>query len=72
MKQRRNGGKRKEADLGRKKSQKAVKILLITLNIKITVIKDNKESSSNEINPDSKCKNHSKQSNRKIITFKPL
>jgi hypothetical protein len=34
--------------------------------------KDNKENSSNEINPDSKCKNYSKQSNRKIITFKPL
>ena len=34
--------------------------------------KDNEENSSNEINPDSKCKNHSKQSNRKIITFKPL
>ena len=39
MKQRGNGGKRKEADLGRKKSQKAVKILLIILNITVKEIK---------------------------------
>ncbi len=39
----------KEGKLGRKKSQKAVKILLITLNIKVKEIKIYKESSSNEI-----------------------
>ena len=39
MKQSGNGGKRKDADLGRKKSQKAVKILLIILNITVKEIK---------------------------------
>lgn len=39
----------KEGELGRKKSQKAVKILLNTLNIKSKRNKDIKENSSNEI-----------------------
>lgn len=72
MKQRGNGGKRKEEDLGAEKEPKGGKNTTYYSKYNSKRDKDNKENSSNEINPDSKCKNHSKQSNRKIITFKPL